>query len=273
MVAVDPVALDGLLAATGPVALGDGATLAPGTAADRLLNGVYLDVADPEQHDAFFAAAARAVFAALTRGAGGPDAVDALARAAGEGRLLVWSAHDDEQALLAPTVLSGALTREPGDTAVVGVYLNDGTEAKIGYYLDLDVRGVARECRADGSQLVDLELTLTNRAPVYAAALPGYVTGGGAVVAPGTAQTNLLLYAPAGGAVEDVEVDGGPARMTAQVHDGLAVAARTFDLAPGQATHVRMTVRTGPQQAGPVVVRSTPLARGTGRTELPTSCG
>lgn len=272
VLSVDPGALAHVLEATGPVALDGGGELTRDNAVAELLNGVYLRVADPEAQDAYFASTAATVFGAVASGQGDAGGVvDALAQAAREGRLMVWSAHDDEQALLAPTVLAGALTGSAGDDeAVVGVYLNDGTQAKMGYYLDLDVTGQARECRPDGSQVVDLDVTLTSTAPPDAARLPEYLVGG--LLPAGQVQTNVLVYGPSGGFIESVRVNSTETGVLAQVHDGLGVVGRTFTLAPGQTATLDLEIVTGKSSTGDVVVRSTPLASGSGPTILPSGC-
>ena len=91
---------------------------------------------------------------------------------------MAWSAREDEQALLSGTVLSGELVGVQGDSPVVGVYLNDGSAAKIGYYLRTDVAATSIQCRTDGSQALTVTVTLTNTAPANAATLPPYLTGG-----------------------------------------------------------------------------------------------
>lgn len=274
VLSVDPGALALVLGATGPVGLDDGSTLSRDNAVAELLNGVYLRLEDPADQDAYFASTAATVFGAVAGGQGDAGAVvDALAQAAREGRLMLWSAHADEQELLAPTVLAGALRgRDGDDSAVIGVYLNDGTQAKMGYYLDLDVTGEVAECRPDGSQVVDLTVTLTSTAPADAATLPDYVVGPDRVVPPGEVATNVLVYGPSGGFVETVRVNSEESGVLAQVHEQLGVVARTFTLAPGQSGTLDLEIVTGKSSTGDVVVRSTPLASGSGPTILPSGC-
>ncbi|MFC8732579.1 DUF4012 domain-containing protein [Luteimicrobium sp. NPDC057192] len=277
VVSVDPVALGLLLGATGDVVV-DGTTLSGRDAATYLLNGVYLDRPEPAAQDAFFVDAARAVFSGLSSGEGDPrKAVASLAEAARAGRLMLWSTHEDEEDQLAPTVLSGRLegsrTSRSGTSPVVGIYLEDGTQAKLGYYLDLDLDGRATVCRADGSQAVELTVTLSSRAPSAAAELPGYLVGVSDVVPAGETRTNVLVYAPTGGGIASSRASAGTPGLFAQVHDGLSVGARTVTLEPGGKATLRLTIDTGPGQSGDVVVRSTPTARQGGSTVVPSSCG
>jgi hypothetical protein len=152
VLSIDPGALANVLGATGPVRLATGQLLTSKNAAQVLMNTVYLKILDPKLQDEFFAATAGSVFHAMISGQGKPSAtVDALAQSAREGRLMVWSAHKDEQALLSGTVLSVELVGVEGKSPVIGVYLNDGSAAKIGYYLRSDVVATPTGCRPLGS--------------------------------------------------------------------------------------------------------------------------
>ncbi|KQY42811.1 DUF4012 domain-containing protein [Cellulomonas sp. Root137] len=273
VLSMDPVALGLVLEATGPVTLSDGSSLSASDAAQRLLNQVYLEIEDPRQQDAYFSDTSRSVFAAVVGGQGdAPAVMDALAEAARQGRLMVWSADEDEQTQLAPTVLGGALRGVDGDSAVIGVYLNDGTQAKVGYYLDLTVDAEATTCRPDGSQIVDAVVTLTYDAPADAAALPSYLVGLDDIVPLGDIRTNVLIYAPAGGGIESVRVKPEPQGVNAQVHDDLGVAARTFTLKPGESGTLDLQIVTGRKQTGNVHIHTTPTARQKGDAIAGSAC-
>jgi Protein of unknown function (DUF4012) len=263
VLSIDPGALAVVLGATGPVRLATGQQLTSKNAVQLLLNTVYLQIADPNMQDAFFDATAASVFDAVLGGQGEPaKVVDALAQAAREGRLMVWSAHEEEQALLSGTVLSGELTGIEGDSPVIGVYLNDGSAAKIGYYLRTDVVARSTQCRPDGSQAVTVTVTLTNTAPADAASLPPYLTGGGNVIPAGEVRTNVLLYAPTGGRVDDVRVSKGSPGVFSQNHNGLAVVGKTVQLKPGERIVIDYDLLTGPREPGIPVLRVTPVALG-----------
>ena len=110
VLATDPVALAGLLKATGPVTTVTGQALTADNAAALLMSDIYREVPDPHAQDAFFGGAAKAVFDALAGGQGDPRAVvQSLATAADGGRLSVWSAHPTEEQQLRGTPLAGVL--------------------------------------------------------------------------------------------------------------------------------------------------------------------
>ncbi|MFD4991846.1 DUF4012 domain-containing protein [Cellulosimicrobium cellulans] len=282
VVAVDPVALAGVLSGVGPVevAMPGGGTLRLTTqdAAAYLLHGVYVDHADPAEQDAVLALAAREVLGSLTTGDGDAAAlVDALAGSARDGRLLVWSARAAEQDLLVGTVLSGELEGRRPDPAggptspVVGVYLNATTASKTGYYLDSTVAVGDVTCRPDGSQAFTVQVTLASTLTrAEAAELPEYVLGAGG---DGTIRTNLLVYAPEGGGIRGASMGDNEPGLFAQVHDGLVVGARSVALAPGESATYEYEVVSGKNQRGTVSVRKTPGVRNV-TTALPAvGCG
>lgn len=263
VLSVEPGAIAAMLGASGPVSLANGVQLTGDNAAQWLMNTVYLDYSSDAERDAMFAQATAAAFAALAGGQWEPtQMMGALSRSAREGRLMAWSAHPEEQALLSGTVLSGELTGVLGDSPVIGVYFNDGSQSKMGYYLQADVAATTSACLADGSQRVTVRLSLTSVAPSDAATLPSYISGG-RVLPPGQMRTNVLLYAPQGGRIDDVRVEGAEPGVHSQVHDGLAVVGKTITLSPGQAVVLEYDVLTGTHQEGVPVLRVTPLARHT----------
>ncbi|GAA2726594.1 DUF4012 domain-containing protein [Cellulomonas aerilata] len=260
VLSVDPGALAHVLGATGPVALADGSTLTAENAVRLLLNTVYLDIEDPADQDVFFADTAATVFDALVSGGASASAtLDALAVSAREGRLMLWSAHPAEQALLAGTPLSGELRGVREGVPVVGLYFNDAIPAKMGYYLRSDVTTVPTDCTADGAPTFTVTVDLTSTAPADAASLPPYVTGTEDGFPRGDLQTNVLAYAPEGGRVETVRVNGGAAAVFAQTHDGLGVVGQTIQLKPGGTVQIAYDVVGGAGQTGSPVIRTTPL--------------
>ncbi|MBO3096355.1 DUF4012 domain-containing protein [Cellulomonas dongxiuzhuiae] len=273
VLSVDPGALALVLGATGPIMLPDGTELNADNVVPRLLNEVYLELADPVLQDEFFAATAAAVFGAVSGGQGDPvRVVDALAEAARRGRLMVWSADEDEQGRLSGTVLSGELRGRSGDDAVIGLYLNDGTQAKLGYYLNVDAEVKVLECLAGGAQRVRVSSTFMYAPPDDVVDLPRYLLGLDGIVPLGDFRTNVLLYVPAKGSLEAVRVNNEPASLHAQIHEGLAVGALTWTFTPGQVYKMEADITTGPGQNGTVQLRTSPLATGFDHVSAVSKC-
>ncbi|GMA28058.1 DUF4012 domain-containing protein [Arenivirga flava] len=265
--AIDPVALSYLLEATGPVTLPDGSELTSENAVDTLLSGVYARFADqPQLQDAYFAAAAAAVFERVSSFDGDAGAMlDALARGVEERRILVWSANEQEQALLDTTPLAGQLPQTTEDVSAFGVYFNDATGAKMDYYVDAIIGGDSQSCRQDGRPEFTVGFGLTSSAPDDAAqSLTDYVTGGGVFgVEPGRIRTEALIYVPPGAVITGGRVNGEPAEFNVQEHEGRLVAKFVVELAPGESQSVQIDVLGDLGQSEDLAIEHTPMVRGT----------
>ncbi|MFP5372852.1 MAG: DUF4012 domain-containing protein, partial [Actinomycetes bacterium] len=214
VLATDPVALSYMLDGTSGLDVPGGPTLTAQNAARVRLSEVYLRPPgrqdsgpddDSRSTDRYLTAVAAAAFSALTRDLSEPTAViRGLARAIDERRMLAWSAHPNEQDAIAGTLLGGVMPLTDGDRPTVGLFLNDGSGAKLGYYLtraaDLAVTG----CRSDGRR--ELRLTVRLGSHVPKTGLPPQVLGLGLAGDPYTIRTNVLLFSPAGGHVVDARI-------------------------------------------------------------------
>lgn len=274
VISADPVALSYVLEGTGPVTLSDGSQLSADNAAQLLLSQIYADEPDPSVQDQYFADVARNVFDAIAAGQGEPRRVlDGLAHAAGDRRLLVWSGHDEEQQILAPTKLSGALPGKPDANPFVGVFLNDGTGAKMGYYLHYETSVESVSCES-GRQHIKVRLTMRSSAPNDAGqVLPDYVIGGGFGAAPGDIRTTVYMYAPLDGRFSTLAIDGRQVSVAELEHQGHPVAASTVDLEPGQKRELTYEVISGLHQRGQANLRVTPGVNGSGLGNVsPSAC-
>jgi hypothetical protein len=258
VLATDPVALSYLLRATGPVRLPSGGPGAAGgwltadNAVRLLLSDAYATGAPGPAQDAYLASVAAAAFDALVAGGADPRAAAAgLARAAAERRVLLWSAHPAEQRLVAGTALAGVLPTRAGRRLTVGVFLNDGSGAKLGYYLTQAARLEHAGCRPDGRRELRLRVTLGSTAPPVG--LPAPVLGLGLAGDPYTIRTNVSVFSPVGGAVVGVRRDGVPVPVGTGLERGRAVGLLTVDAPPGGSTSVEVTLLTGVLPAGGTV--------------------
>lgn len=288
-ISIDPVALSYILDATGPVSLQDPQMLvltkgklpnqlSGNNVVKTLLSDVYAQIKDPKVQDAYFAMVAKEIFGALSSGKG--DAKSLLAgvgKGVDEHRILLWSADTAEQSVLGKYTLSGSISGPSVPAAQFGAYFNDGTGAKMDYYVKRTVQLIQQCTGTDGYGTVKMRITSTNTAPADAAtSLPAYVTGGGIFgVPPGTAQSNVIAYGPAQAHVETAAQDGNQVPFGAQLHDDRPVGTLSVRLAPGQSSTVEFTFSKIVQHGQPEVV-VTPTVQSMDKVILPTqsaSCG
>lgn len=269
VVTMDPVVLSALLKATGPIALPSGDTLSSDNAVSLLLNQVYQRYPVPADQDAFFASAAGAVFSRVT--AGGVDGtalVQELGSAGTSGRILLWSARPGEQKVLATTTLAGELPVSTPETAGLGVYFNDATGAKMGYYLNAEVAAGAAICRADGAPTARVNVTLSNRlTAAEVPGLPGYVSGGGHYGVPvGSILTRVAVYGPAGGLLAGVTSGGAVYSAVSGTDRARPVAVADVQLAPGESKTITVEFLELQQTGTALNVAVTPTLPGDGST-------
>jgi len=265
VVSADPVALGGILGATGPVEV-DGITLGAANAAEILLRTVYEVEDDPAEQNDYYARVARRVFDVLAAGQGDAGVLlSSLVAAADQGRFLIWSRTDTEQGLLRETGLAGALDRISGTRPEIGLFLNDGTATKLDSYVTsrTDVRSVG--CAA-GRQRLEVTTTLRSDVPADAAtSLPDSVRG---FSEDGSVRTTVLAYAPPGAVWERSALDGETGAPATYVHDGHPVIARTVDLAPQATRRLTYTVIVSSDHPGDPLLRTTPGALTDGRGDV-----
>lgn len=266
LLSIDPVAMGYLLNGTGPVKLPDGQTLDSGNAAAVLMRDVYLNIADPQAQNDFFDAVAKRVFDQLLGGADDPKGMlSGVTQAVGERRLMVWSAHPDEEQKLAGTAIAGQLSGEVEKNPDIGVFINDTAADKLSYYLDYHVDVDPRSCGSEGNQIIDVTLTMKSTVPEGTTGPPSLVGPRSNAVPPGVMLNTFYLYAPADGRVDEVTTDGQPLPSASDTLNGREVSLVTLPLEPGQKRVVHYVVITGRGQTGDPRLTTTPAALGDGQ--------
>ncbi|MDF2048847.1 DUF4012 domain-containing protein [Arthrobacter sp. Cr_A7] len=267
VISVDPVTLGYILDATGPVTLtqpdlvalastGLPTELSGGNVVKVLLSDVYEKIQYPPLQDVYFAGVAQQVFSALSSGQGNAQGlVKGISRGTEEGRILFWSALDEEQSVVSKYPISGSVAGPAVQAAQFGVYFNDGTGAKMDYYVKRTVQ-LIKECSRDGYEQTTVRVTSTNTAPADAAAsLPTYVTGDGASGVPqGSVQTNVVVYGPAQSNVETAAIDGQQADFAPYLHKSRPVGVLALQLAPGESKTLELTFGKIVQHVEPSLV-------------------
>lgn len=281
VVAIDPVVLAHILEVSGPIALAPSAAHAeafpsmPGALTSEnvvqtLLSDVYINIKTNELQDDYFTAASQQVFTALASGqVSGSALLKALSLSYEENRVHVWSNHLDDQKVLRTTALGGSTSGPSVGGAAFGVYFNDGTGAKMDYYMRRTVE-LVRMCTNNEYAEYKVKVHTTNTAPLTAATtLPTSVTGDGRFgTPPGTVQTNLVVYGPAMSYIDTAIQDGVKVSFGSHLDDSRPVGVVTTRLAPGESTEVEMTFVKVVQHAEPKLV-VTPTVQDVKDVKLP----
>jgi hypothetical protein len=276
VVSFDPVALSYLLEATGPVDVptsdGKSTAISSENALQVLLYDVYGRF-DGEGQDAFFAATAEKVFAAMVSGGAAPRALfENLTRAIDENRVMYSPASDAEAQLVGDSKLSGRLPDTNETRTVVGVYANDFTAAKMGTFMQLDVTAASTQCTTPSSPTFTTSATLTNTvAPDQVAGLPWFVDPP-LFFKRGTVATYLVFYGPVGSTFTGATVDGKPVRGTVAEHLGRGAVKIAVQNLPAQTHTVVATFAGAAGEYGPFDLQHTPMVRPVGVELMSEGC-
>lgn len=265
VVALDPVVLANILSAAGPIVAPNTPdmpmdalprTLTGTNIVKTLLSDVYQSIGDNDVQDEYFAKVSQSIFDHIASGkVPGEKLLGALTKSADEKRLHIWSDHVAEQAILTRTALGGSISGPSVGGATFGVYFNDGTGAKMDFYVRRTVQ-LLQECPVNGYARVKVRVTMSNEAPLdAAAALPKLVTGGGLYgVPPGSVQTNVVVYGPAQAQIETVHQDNVKTAFGSQLDRERPVGTLTTRLKPGQKSTVEFTFGKIVQDDDPALI-------------------
>jgi Protein of unknown function (DUF4012) len=264
VIAVDPTALGYLLAVTGPATLPD-KTQISGTNAVALTQATsYAEFpgtspAAIAQRKAYQLGIASAASKKILGARGELTALlQAAGKAAGEGRLLLWSANPAVQADLAQTSVAGII---PTTTApYVGLSIVNDGGTKLDYYLDRSLTWQAATCGP--TRKTTVTITLTNNAP--ASGLPPYVTHRGDArsypIKPGDNRLEVSYLATQGALMNGVTVAGRPGTASIGSVHGHPVYTIDLELPRGTSRTIVLHLSEPAGTGAPIVLRQ-PLVR------------
>lgn len=241
VISVDPVGLQYLLEAIGPVQVpGTDVTISSGNVVDWTLVKAYDVFRNRRERKDALADVAKAVWERLLTGqiSNRPKLAPQLDGALSGKRMIFYSAHEDEQKLfedigyagtLAPTVCDYLqVVAQNHGANKVDVYLHEN----IDYTISLDDNGLAA---------AKVTVTLINKAPKFG--LPPEVAGmlNPLAAQGGSSRTYLSIYVPKDAQLMDVTVDGKPGNPDVDHEKGKAVFSQYLDIAPGASSKVSFT--------------------------------
>lgn len=263
VIAVDPTALSYLLSVTGPVTLPDKTQLSATNVVSLTQSTVYAkfprSAADLTERRRYLLDIARAASKKVLDSRVDTTAlVKAAAKAAGERRLLVWSADPAIQARIEQTSVSGAI---PVTTApYVGLSIvNDGGN-KLDYYLDRKLTWQRSGCGS--TREVTVTIALTNDAP--ATGLPDYVTlrsdRHSYPIKRGDNRLEVSYLATSGAVMRSVSVDGQSTTAGVGTEHGHPLYTVDLELPRGTTRTIVLRLFEPAGTGAPIVLRQ-PLVR------------
>jgi len=209
-IATDPVALSYVLEVLGPVTLADGEKITADNVVELTEATAYSRFGDNQTaRKQYLQEVAAAVVQKMTGSISHPARLlDALGRAASEGRIAVWSSNPTEQSVLADTQIGHTVPDDPAPYA--GVVINNLGGNKLDYYLRREIQYEAETCAGD-SRRSKVSIRLTNDLPSgnytdYVASMYDNPTGEPF----GTNLIDLSLLSTQGAKMEKITVDGRP---------------------------------------------------------------
>ena len=267
VVGIDPVFLQYLLGLVGNVSLPDGTVVDGTNAAKILMHDVYWNY-PVEESDGIFAAVASAAFDKILGGIGDVDVtklVGAFERGAEEGRLIAWMRNDDEQNAIKETGIDASLPDpdDPSADPVAGVYFNNLSFSKLDWYLNADTQIGQGIKNGDGTCSYRITVTLTNiMTQEEAGKLPDYVAASAPDAARDDERLNVSLFAPTGGNITDLTVEGTQFGLGAATWHGIPFYSGTVDLHAGETTTITYTLTTSAEAGDkPLTLRQTPTCQ------------
>lgn len=267
VVGIDPVFLQYLLGLVGNVSLPDGTVVDGTNAAKVLMHDVYWNY-PVEESDGIFASVASAAFDKILGGIGDVDVtklVGAFERGAEEGRLIAWMRNDDEQNAIKETGIDASLPDpdDPSADPVAGVYFNNLSFSKLDWYLNADTQIGQGVKNGDGTCSYRITVTLTNiMTQEEAGKLPDYVAASAPDAARDDERLNVSLFAPTGGNISDLTVEGTQFGLGAATWHGIPFYSGTVDLHVGETTTITYTLTTSAEAGDkPLALRQTPTCQ------------
>lgn len=253
VVSIDPVSLQYILGEIEPVTL-DGLAINGSNIADTLLRDSYLAIPDPRKQNAFFGMAASSLFSQAMKG--NVD-IEGTLQGIKERRIMAWSPSTDEEAVFDTLHMAGIFLSH-GDT--VGLFINDRTGAKLGYYVDAKATLAFSQCAAGKPTGLTVNYDLALNFIGDMSKVPDYVAGGFKYSdAPrGDFAAYVFMYAPLGAQVTDFKVNGDSTAFEVLPYEGRSVLKYRIQISPGESVALSYTL-AGNISAGvtPVV---TPLS-------------
>jgi hypothetical protein len=239
VLATDPVALQQLTKATGPLEVQGSPPLGPDNTAETLLHDSYIEFErDPARQTRLLAQVVLQFYRAI--GSGDVDGATLIQEFAGatDGRHVKVFANDEGlQASLTELGAAGSLTGYGPNVQLV--FQNNLAKNKVDYFLRRSIDTVV-EFDENGNAQVETTITLNNNAPAEASAVTRSFSR---VVPPGVNRMELGVVAPRGALLENWTVEGTEEDVTVDEEVAFPFTVRRVTIPPGERTEISVSYR------------------------------
>ncbi|MCX8496116.1 MAG: DUF4012 domain-containing protein [Akkermansiaceae bacterium] len=255
VIALDPVALSYVLGAIGPVTLADGEVINADNVVELTMSTAYSRFADDDiARKKYLQDIAGAVVKKMAGPIQSPrKLIDAIGKAAGEGRISVWSALPADQKLLEGTPLAHVV---PDDEAPFAqVIINNLAGNKMDYYLKREIEYAADGCDGDmrnSTITVRLTNTATDRPlPDNVAGTPGLDKEIPLDAPRGTMVSSVRVFTTKGAKLINVSSNGERTSAVTHLENGRPSFEVQVAIPPGQSGDLvfRLSEPTSPGEA------------------------
>jgi len=172
-------------------------------------------------------------------------------------------ANKAQAELLAGTPVGGNMPADNAKTTDLGVYIDDITEGKLDYYMQMGIAASSTQCQKDAAPTFTSTVTLQNTLdPAAVPGLPVYIAPG-RFFAKGDVSTDMYLYGPVGSTLTGVTINGQPVAAPGQPHLGRSAVKVNVLTAPGQTATIVASFSAPAGTYGPLEVRHTPMVKAT----------
>ena len=273
VIALDTQVLAYFLGLTGSVTTSDGLEVTAENCVELLGHDIYwqyfsgdaYDSTSNPEADALFAEVAGLAFKSVVQNISSASLTglaEVLVQATGEYRLLLWMEDADEEAALDALGVSGAISDDES-APVLGVFIESRRSSKLDWWTLLSTSWELAGYSADGGTTYAVTTTISNTITAEEVSEAStYICGS----QEGTNQLAVYLYAPAGGTIADIEVEGGTITGDVSYHtiNGIEVGKVTISIDPESTATITYTVTTSAAAESELTLRTTPTAQSAG---------
>ncbi|MBW3078457.1 DUF4012 domain-containing protein [Bifidobacterium simiiventris] len=259
---IDPVFLQELVKINGDITLSDGRVLTGDNTAEFLLNTVYIDYPISETDWYFEQVAEQTIgnmfsnldLIKLTK-------VAQMMGTMASGRHFSMYSFDETVQQSISNAGFTASTPSSEEHPAVGVYVNEQSPSKMGWYIHRTSKITRASCNGDGSQTYHVQYTLTNTIDSSLVwSLPDYIRGMNADQH-GKGVEKMLIYAPAGGTLTNLQTSGEGSVTDSQQEslNGKTVYVSLATLNPGETVTYSFDVTTSTKAVSDLTIDQTPM--------------